>query len=228
MKKRRLSRKFTFLCIPQDGGEVKTFSLSTSWIRRVLIGSSLFLVLFLLVFAYFFSYWVQTDSPEAAQKLIAKAQNDKAQLSEQVETFKVQIKGLQGAKNSNVKVKGGLPKLTGINNARVAIEEMKVAQLKDGKLQVKFRLVNENKTEQLSGYLVLVRKDSQGLVTFPNAIDPGNAQVIDFRRGEFFRTRRFREVSGKLPTLSAGATTHLLLYNSQGDLVYARRLKEQS
>ena len=220
--RRKRHQKFTLLFIPQDGGNSKTFSFSTSFIgKSIWIGSVLGVIL-LGSLLYFFVFWIHSHNSVSNNLPGEKVASSNVQ--EQLEEYRKQIEGLRAASVSK-KVRHGLPALSGIASIPLAVEELKTTQAQNGRMKVRFRLVNKGKEDALSGYIVLLRVTETGFTSYPNVLNEGHPELIDFRRGEHFRIRFFREVLGEIPSLAPEARMHLLVYSDRGELVFAQRLE---
>ncbi|MFC2075319.1 hypothetical protein ACFLRA_03505, partial [Bdellovibrionota bacterium] len=131
------SRKFTFLCVPQDGGNSKSFSIATKFIRRGIILSLFLVIAFLLAFTFLLLYYFEHDAD--TQKLSA-VQGRFETTKKQLEEYRSQVKALKAIPIPEKFGKRALPKLTGLEEVPLGIDGIKAAEIPGGLMQVQFRL----------------------------------------------------------------------------------------
>ena len=107
----------------------------------------------------------------------------------------------------------------------LAVEDVEAA-LRDGKLEVNFRIVNSSRSgRRISGHVFLIMKTGGSVQVWPPNSFGDKEMQIGFDRGELFSTSRFRPVRVLLPLPERKeALFKIIIFNRTGDLIFKKVL----
>ncbi len=103
----------------------------------------------------------------------------------------------------------------------LAVESVSSRQ-ENGYYTLKFNLSNNSKgQEKIAGHIFVMMKAANTYDFYPNDVFDENEMQMDFNKGEYFATSRFRPVDAKfkIPPKATSALFKILVFSRTGDLM---------
>lgn len=107
------------------------------------------------------------------------------------------------------------------------IEEVEATQ-QGQNINLDFKILNLTKDQsRISGFIFVVMKDGDNLVTWPNGSMADQEMDISFNKGELFSTSRFRPVKVSFPpTKEKDLLFKIVIFSRTGDLIYKQLVQK--
>lgn len=202
--------------------------------RLFLYGLPIVTIISILISASLLVYFKQIREMAKRKEpaIILELKNKSLALQERVEEVLktnsiLEKKLVTGASDSGLntmslfKVPPGQVDLTKSPDLAVDTESIESRQ-DNGVYTLKFNLQNNSKAqEKIAGHIFVIMKTNNSHDFYPKDVFEENEMQMDFNKGEYFATSRFRPVDAKfrMPEKSTSALFKVLVFSRTGDLM---------
>ena len=233
-----LKEQFLTIVVYRNQDSPKCFRIRNSAIKFNLLFipfiSFVFVVCGMLAFS--FAKKVLFEQSENEPALVAKFRQEKEQLENNIlELEKNNKLILEKLKNKKVEATGfanffapirGQEDLT--NEGIVSVEDFRVKLKRQGEISVHFNMANPGlKNNRISGHVILVLRNAEGLRFFPKHLSPEEESFYPFHAGETFTFSNLRPVTASFQIEDLeSASLDLYIFSRSGDLYYKSHMPE--
>ncbi|MBK22384.1 MAG: hypothetical protein CME70_00140 [Halobacteriovorax sp.] len=231
MEESRPANKLSFV-LYKNKAVPKFFEVDKGFFRLFFYGLPIVTLISILITASLLVYFKQIrEMAKRKEPAIIRELKDKnLKLQEKVQEVQVtntvlEKKLITGASDTGLstmslfKIPPGQKDMT--KSPDLAVESVSSSQ-GNGSYTFKFNLSNNSKNqEKIAGYIFVMMKSGNTYGFYPEDVFSENEMQMDFNKGEYFATSRFRPVDAKftLPTKAGTALFKVLVFSRTGDLL---------